>query len=118
MIENTGSTNTKGYKMTVSSSGAIMDGKALVLPPAMSKKLFRDLAAAMPLTGLPARHGMRSASFGTRTFITYKGQQSPDLTFGGGDARATALKADVDAITQQLGVTNAPRRSGTVMDKN
>lgn len=120
VIENTGSTNTKGYKITVhSGGGAHMDGKALGLPRAMNQKLFHDLAAAMPLTGLPARHGMRSASFGTRTFITYKGQQSPDLTFGG-DARATALKADVDAITQQLCVTNAPRRpvTGPIMDRN
>lgn len=123
VIENTGSTNTKGYRITVSSGGgAHLDGKSLGLPLAMNKKLFRDLAAAMPLTGLPARHGMRSASFGTRTFITYKGQQSPDLTFGG-DARTTALKADVDAITQQLGVTNTPRRPvmppvPTVQDKN
>ena len=120
VIENTGSTNTKGYQITVhSSDGAHMDGKALSLPPAMNKKLFHDLAAAMPLTGLPARHGMRSASFGTRTFITYKGQHSPDLTFGG-DARATALKADIDAIAQHLGVTNAPRRpvTGPITDRN
>ena len=122
VIVNTGSTNTKGYQITVSSTGgARMDGKALGLPIAMNKQLFHDLAAAMPLSGLPARHGMRSASFGTRTFVTYKGQQSPDLTFGG-DARASALKADIEAITQELGVTNAPRRpavpSAPVVDRN
>ena len=110
IIENTGSTNTKGYQITVSSTGgASIDGKALALPMAMSTQLFHDLAAAMPLTGLPARHGMRSASFGTRTFITYKGQQTPDLTFGG-DMRATALKVDIDAITGALRVGNTPRR--------
>ena len=120
IIENTGSTNTKGYQITVfSMGGAHMDGKNLGLPIAMNKQLFHDLAAAMPLTSLPVRHGMRSASFGTRTFITYKGQQSPDLSFGG-DARATALKADIEAITQQLGVTNSPRHPGTppVIDRN
>ncbi len=110
VIENTGSTNTKGYKITVySGGGARMDGKNLGLPMAMNTKFFQDLAAAMPLSALPARHGMRSASFGTRTFITYKGQQTPDLTFGG-DAKAAALKADIDAITRQIGVSNAPRR--------
>jgi len=126
VIENTGSTNTKGYHITISSTGgATMDGKALGLPMAMNTQLFHDLAAAMPLSSLPARHGMRSASFGTRTFITYKGQQSPDLTFGG-DARASALKADIDAITRELGVSNSPRRpvvqpgtlSGPVLDRN
>ena len=110
VIENTGSTNTNGYRIMVSSTGgASLDGKARGLPMAVNKQLFHDLAAAMPLTDLPARHGMRSASFGTRTFITYKGQRSPDLTFGG-DPKATALKADIDAITQALHVGNTPRR--------
>lgn len=118
VIVNTGSTNTKGYEITVySTGGAMLLMKAADRPIKYSvnarkvqeaSKLFRDLAAAMPLTDLPVRHGMRSASFGTRTFITYKGQQSPDLTFGG-DARAATLKADIDAITQQLGVSNSPR---------
>lgn len=109
VIENTGSTNTKGYQIIVHNTGATVDGKAVGLPAAMNKQLFHDLAAAMPLTGLPAGRGMRSASFGTRTFVTYKGQRSPDLTFGG-DARAAALKTDIDAITQALGVSNSPRR--------
>ncbi len=110
VIENTGSTNTKGYQITVSSTGgATMDGKELGLPMAMNKQFFHDLAAAMPLSSLPARHGMRSASFGTQTFITYKGQRSPDLTFGG-DARATALKADIDAIIGATHVGSTPRR--------
>lgn len=109
VIENTGSTNTKGYQITVySTGGARMDGKARGLPTAMNKQFFRDLAAAMPLSGLPARHGMHSASFGTRTFVIYKGQQSPDLTFGG-DALASALKADIEAITQELSIANSPR---------
>ena len=109
IIENTGSTNTKGYKIIVHSTGTSVDGKPVSLPTAMAQQLFRDLAGAMPLSGLPARHGMRSASFGTRTYITYKGQQSPDLTFGG-DARANALKTDIEAIVGALHVGNAPRR--------
>ena len=110
VIENSGSTNTTGYKITVSSGGsAQVDGRTLVVPPAACKKLFADLAAALPLTGLPARRGMRSASFGTSTTITYKGQRSPDLTFGG-DPRVAALKADIDAVTQALHVSSRPRR--------
>ena len=110
IIENTGSTNTTGYRITVSSTGtATVDGKAVSLPAGMSTQFFRDLAAALPLPDLPARHGIRSASFGTRTSITYRGQRTPDLTFGG-DARATALKADVDAIAGALHVSNMPRR--------
>jgi len=120
-IDNTGSTNTLGYAIHVTSSGVAVYciGAALspnthlnsikVMPAAQAKKLFDDLDAAMPLTSLPVRHGMRSASFGTQTFITYKGQKSPDLTFAS-DPRTVALKADIDQITKALHVGNAPRR--------
>ena len=124
-IDNTGSTNTKGYTIEVSPdssaqysmydpligaqlSGTQFDGKK-VLPKAQVKALFHDLDAAIPLNALPVRHGMRSASFGTATYITYKGQRSPDLTFAS-DPRTAALKADIDAITKTLHVGNAPRR--------
>ncbi len=121
-IENTGSTNTTGYKITVTQTGNSFHAEAASTggdhnseagnkEPLRSqvRKLFTDLAAAMPLTSLPVRHGMRSVSFGTSTFITYKGQRSPDLT-SGGSPRANALKADIDAITKALHVGNAPRR--------
>ncbi len=137
-IENTGSTNTLGYAILVQSDGRTWNTVVHLSPaylspadtniaalkadnvpvlratvghlsPVITRKFFHDLAAAMPLTSLMVRHGMRSASFGTRTYITYKGQRSPDLTFGG-DAPANALKADIDAITKALHVGNAPRR--------
>ncbi len=120
-IENTGSTNTRGYGLFVYSNGQVAVGglsrqdSSLPEPhsPRISQlvasKFFHDLAAAMPLTKLTVRHGMRSASFGTSTYVTYKGQRSPDLTFGG-DAPANALKADIDAITKALHVGNMPRR--------
>jgi len=126
-IINTGSTNTKGYELRVSSNGSLIrvyttdDGPAGInvaagfvvvkQPPIAAKdtrKFFRDLNAAMPLTSLPVRHGMRSASFGTETYVTYKGQTSPDLTFAS-DPRTAALKADIDAITKTLHLGNAPR---------
>ncbi len=120
MIENTGSTNTLGYSISVTSGGSITVVSTHTLPAPSTfpdtKKLFADLKAAMPLTSLPVRHGMRSASFGTQTFITYKGQRSPDLTFAS-DPRAAALKADVNVITKMLGVGNAPRHP-IVIDKN
>lgn len=120
LIVNTSSTNTSGYTFYVSPRGAVQfvgsthpSSEVYLgiasLPKAQTKKLFQDLAAAWPLTSLHVRHGLRSASFGTATYITYKGQKSPDLTFGG-DARANALKADIGAITQALHVGNTPRR--------
>jgi hypothetical protein len=123
LIENTGSTNTKGYQLDVSSDGSAAISTGVISEAAATgqmvvhykvgtikdaSKFFQDLNTAMPLTGLPVRHGMRSASFGTATFITYKGQRSPDLTFAS-DPRTVALKADIDSITKALHVENAPR---------
>lgn len=120
LILNTGSTNTTGYLVYVSPKGSAQiyirtmhsggDNFAVAaLPQSQVKKLFHDLTAAMPLTKMHTRRGMRSTSFGTATYITYKGQRSPDLTFGG-DARANALKADIDAILRTLHLSNALRR--------
>lgn len=121
VIENTGSTNTQGYRIMVSSAGTaeymaterrggVVRGKAQrkTLSTPLVKRLFHDLDAAGPLSDLTVNHGAKSASFGTSVYITYKNQRSPDLSFGG-DAQATALKADIDAITQALHVTNTPR---------
>ncbi len=123
VIENTGSTNTLGYKITVMLTGDLVKGTAVenggneyraeISNNGAFKKQVQqfviDLNAAMPLSELPVRHGMRSASFGTQTYITYKGQKSPDLTFAS-DPRTVALKADIDSITKALHVGNAPRR--------
>ena len=124
MIVNTGSTNTRGYQLQVASDGGAAFSTGSVNKAAVTgdlvvhyrsgtvrdaNKFFQDLNAAMPLTSLPVRHGMRSASFGTQTYITYKGQRSPDLTFAS-DPRTVALKADIDSITKALHVGNAPRR--------
>ena len=122
VIMNSGSTNTTGYRIVVSPDGSAQSevtglittgsapkARAAMLPSAQVKKLFQDLAAAMPLSALPVRHGMRSASFGTQTTITYEALTSPDLTFAP-DPRSAALKADIDAITKTLHVGNAPRR--------
>ena len=121
LIVNTGSTNTTGYRIYVSPSGKVSckSGAATLstethytgsaVPKVQTKQFFKDLTAAMPLTDLPVRHGMRSASFGTETYVTYKGQKSPDLTFAS-DPRTIALKADIDAITKTLHIGNAPRR--------
>ena len=120
-VDNTGSTNTLGYHFTVTrkadQSGYVSYqyrigvGKiqGVLLSRALTNRLFHDLDDAMPLTSLPVRHGMRSASFGTETYITYKGQKSPDLTLAS-DPRTAALKADIDAITKTLHLGNAPRR--------
>lgn len=116
IIQNSGSTNTTGYYLMLSNQGIWQasdqkDSPSLTVPKnqmPLVAKLFHDLKAAMPLTSLPAGHGARSASFGTETYVTYKGQQSPDLTFAS-DLRTAALKADIAALTSALGVRNTPK---------
>ena len=122
VIENTGSTNTFGYTVTVSLTGnsyhvASVSNNGNIRNSETGnhenlrlevKRFFSDLDAAMPLTSLPTRHGMRSASFGTRTTITYKGQMSPDLTFAS-DPRTTALKADIAAMTSIVHAADMPK---------
>ena len=122
VIGNSGSTNTFGYTVTVSLTGnsyhvASVSNNGSIRNSETGnhenlrlevKRFFSDLDAAMPLSSLPVRHGMRSASFGTRTTITYKGQQSPDLTFAS-DPRTTALKADIAAMTSIVHATDIPK---------
>lgn len=115
VIENSGSTNTAGYTITVSSRGSASYAEAgskprtQALPKEDTARLFKALAAAMPLTALPIRHGMRSASFGTETYITYKGQKSPDLTTPFG-SQALALYNDIKAIEAAVHASNHARR--------
>lgn len=122
-ITNSGSTNTTGYKISVTLTGSKYSVSAITddgntrnhdtgnRPARLAevRRLFTDLDAAKPLPALPVRHGMRSVSFGTATTITYKGQTSPDLTFAS-DPRTAALKADMDAITKTMHIGNTPKR--------
>ena len=115
VIEKSGSTNTAGYTIIVSSRGSASYAEAGAKPrvQALQKenaaRLFKALAAAMPLTALPVRHGMRSSSFGTETYITYKGQKSPDLTIPSGP-QALALYDDIKAIEAAVHASNHARR--------
>lgn len=92
IVEDTGSTNFSGYRMVIEPSGEVnvmaygKDSRHLVydngrhnVPPEAAKKLIDDLEAVMPLSGLQTVGCAKSASFGTRTYVTYKGQTSPDI---------------------------------------
>ena len=122
-IENSGSTNTTGYQITVSSGGSasyletntrstspenLLTPRIQALSKTITTKLFTDLAAAGPLASLPIRHTMQSVSFGTSTFVTYHGQRSPDLT-APASPQAMALREDVIAVAQSLHAANNPR---------
>jgi len=114
-IVNSGSTNTFGYKVTVYPSGKAysqVNGKLTMahLPSTLTGRFFRDLEAAVPVSSLAAGHGMKSASFGTSTTVSYRGQQSPDLS-SPAEAKGRAISADILEITKELKLANLFKRS-------
>ncbi|HLH38609.1 MAG TPA: hypothetical protein VKX39_05630 [Bryobacteraceae bacterium] len=106
-IVNTGSTNTSGFQIAVEKSGKAQYRQRRgapqklekKIPAALAKRLYKDVKAARPLPALPAPYCVKSASFGTRTYIDFGSEESPDLSCGdAGDARLRDLIRDVDEI--------------------
>jgi len=92
IVDNSGSTNFSGYRIIIKPSGQInilphgrMRANLVyskgdyTVPSQSALKLISDLEAVMPLSGLKSPRCMKSVSFGTRTFVTYKGQTSSDI---------------------------------------
>ena len=71
------------------------------LPDALAKRLYSDLSAAKPISYLPNERCMKSASFGTKLTIEFGGQETPDLSCGGGDdSKLQALVRDANEIVE------------------
>lgn len=119
-IVDSGSTNTSGYRIDVSSDGAGtltmrprqgMQGstqpKGFRLSSTLTARFFSDLKAARDsnVTGAPC---MKSASFGTTTHVEWSGWKSPDLDCPSRNALLSAVIADVNAIRQASGVGELP----------
>jgi hypothetical protein len=109
VIINSGSTNTRPYRIVVlpdRHAFVTIDGGAAseaTLSKETGETFFKDLAAAMPLSKLAHQPCMKSASFGSTTYIEYKGERSPDLSCGSEGAGAK-LAADVQSIATELKV--------------
>lgn len=118
VITDSGSTNRPGMSVTINGKGrALIEPSAgnktkMTIESELSKRLMADLEAAGPLDQLKARHCMKSASFGSRLFVTYKGVRSPDLSCSGQtDPTAAALQKDLqDVIDQAHAKVPATRR--------
>ena len=122
VILNTGSTNAQGYRIVVQRDGQaeyVMGSarKKVQLSAQKTESFFADMSAAMPLTALRAGHCMKSASFGSSTFVCCRGKRSPDLQCAA-DPKATALYSSVSKVAIELGLDriiippmpNEPRR--------
>ena len=109
-IENTGSTNTSAYRIVLEENGSATleshrKGQSVGAPVThtvskeLAARLFADVHKAMPLSKWPARHLIKSASFGTATFVEFAGERSPDLEgSAASEPELSALQADVKAI--------------------
>jgi hypothetical protein len=121
VIVDSGSTNTYGYTIHVSSDGkasvtfeerggtATGTPKPFTVPAATATRFFADLAAARKgnVVTVPC---MKSASFGSSLHITWQGWTSPDLSCPPKDALGEALVKDVDAIRQAGAIPAMPLR--------
>ncbi len=106
-IEDTGSTNRAGMRVTFDHEGNATveqrngETRHVKLRENLCNEFMRDLKAASPLSALPARHCMKSVSFGSRLFIEFNGDRSPDLSCPGQqDSRAQALQKDAQQMLQ------------------
>ena len=103
VILKTASTNTDCERFLVAPSGQVSfvigdkTGQGMLQAP-LTKKFFEAIKAAEPLSKLPIKpHCVKSASFGTSTFVSLDSEKSPDLSCPG-NAKAKQLLDDSTAI--------------------
>lgn len=118
VIVNSGSTNTSGYAIQVSSEGkasvtiqnrgtASSTPKPFTVSTEITTRFFSDLAAARKANAVTVPC-MKSASFGTSEHVKWQGWVSPDLTCPPKDYVGEALVKVVDEIRQAAGVSTNP----------
>lgn len=85
-IIDTGSTNRPGLQVTLGANGSATIASRDVGPHAiwlnrrLCKRFMLTLQSAAPMQALAATRCMKSVSFGSRLFIEYDGERSPDLS--------------------------------------
>jgi hypothetical protein len=120
VIVNSGSTNTYGYSIAVSSDGkgsvtienrgtASSTPKPFTVSAETASRFFSDLAAARKGNAVTVPC-MKSASFGTSEHVKWQGWVSPDLSCPPKDSLGNALVKDVSEIRQAAGVSASPLR--------
>ena len=119
VVTNSGSTNFIGYRLLIAPGGQVSyvtgngPGQAR-LSGTLLRRLTRDLAAAAPLSHLPApAFCMKAMSFGTATSIAVGGERSPDLSCPTKSSAVHALSRDVARITAFLKIRAVPHTQGT-----
>jgi len=115
-IIDSGSTNRPGLTVTVDQTGNATveprnaQAQTTTLAAELSNQLMSDVKAAGTLSALPAQHCPKSVSFGSRLYLEFNGDRSPDLSCSPqSDPRAAALQKDantiLDTVRKQLGIS-------------
>jgi len=111
-VEDTGSTNSPGLRVIFDPEGHASveatqreprqgETQHVNLPGPLCKRFLHDVEAAGHMNELPAVHCIKSVSFGSRTFVEFNGNRSPDLSCpGGDDPRTLALRKDANEVLQ------------------
>ena len=110
LIVNSGSTNRAGYRVRVYADGttALQQGDVSLrkrVSLALVQRFFGDLRAAGALDALPRGSCMKSTSFGSSTYVGYRGKMSPDVSCPSGSSAAHMLAVDADALAAAAGVS-------------
>lgn len=85
-IIDTGSTNRPGLQVTIGANGMGrvetrgVEPHNVRLDRHLCARFLSSLQAIAPLHTLPAAHCMKSVSFGSRLYVEYQGERSPDLS--------------------------------------
>jgi len=114
VITTSPSTNTAGYRIAIAPDGGadVTVQTAEVIhtrvDPDLAKRLYADLARAGALDALPTGHCMKSTSFGTSTWISYHGANSPDVQCAQNEVER-ALELDARAIAGAVRTAQGPK---------
>lgn len=106
VILNTGSTNFAGYRVVLQRSGSaeyIYGARraTATIDKSIASKFFEDAQRGMPLSKLQVAPCMKSASFGSSTFVWWRTERSPDLSCAS-DANSRSVFADALSIASAL----------------
>ena len=111
-----GSTNRAGATIRVDETGNATveqrgsEPQSTKLDAQLCEQLMRDVKAAGPLSALPPQHCPKSVSFGSRLYVEFNGDRSPDISCSPQkDPRSAALQKDANevlaTVRKQLGLS-------------